>query len=103
MGSGVRIPPDRPSLSDSFMKRLLTIKVRCNRPIPVYYINQLGSIWLFHEQASKGDIPAGFIPCDGREIDEEKYPELYRRLSLYGGYTNEEGKITLPDLRGRKP
>lgn len=41
----------------------------------------------------------GWLLCDGRDLEIDKYPELYSRLqSTYG---SENGLFTLPDARGR--
>lgn len=43
--------------------------------------------------------PAGFLPCDGRELSKSLYPELYK---LIKGTWGETGKsFFLPDLRGQ--
>src|SRR5215475_8539475 len=43
--------------------------------------------------------PAGWILCDGREVKEADYPQLYAAIGdLWGA--SAPGKFKLPDLRG---
>ncbi len=47
----------------------------------------------------KKDIPKGWMVCDGRELEIQKYPKLYKVLGeLYGKAS--KGKFRLPDYRG---
>ncbi|MBM4394458.1 MAG: tail fiber protein [Deltaproteobacteria bacterium] len=46
-----------------------------------------------------GDVPAGWLPCDGRELSTTAYPALYAVIGeTFGGGA---GTFNLPDLRGR--
>lgn len=48
------------------------------------------------------EIPDGWLPCDGREVELELYPLLYRVIgNMYGGA--RPGLFMLPDLRNRFP
>ena len=46
------------------------------------------------------DVPANFLVCDGSQILQASYPELYARLGDTWG-TADAGKFRLPDMRGR--
>ncbi len=45
-------------------------------------------------------IPAGWLPCDGRSIEIEIYPELYCAIGSYFGREGDKC-FRVPDLRGR--
>lgn len=47
-------------------------------------------------------VPVGWLLCDGQVVNEEDYPELGAVLGNLWGVT-EEGRVKLPDLRGRFP
>lgn len=48
---------------------------------------------------SSENVPAGFMPCDGRELSKSRYPELY---ALIGGTWGESStSFYLPDLQGQ--
>lgn len=58
----------------------------------------LGQIFLF----SFNYAPAGWLPCDGRELLISEYSNLYSLIgTTYGG--NGSTNFRLPDLRGRVP
>lgn len=55
-------------------------------------------------------VPEGYLPCDGRELPETEYPELFAAIGTTfneawcaAGYEYEtrEGYFRIPDLRGR--
>ena len=44
--------------------------------------------------------PAGWLPCDGRELNKSQFPGLFAAIgTIYGG--DGVNKFRLPDLRGR--
>jgi hypothetical protein len=43
--------------------------------------------------------PVGWVPCDGRLMDREGYPELYSVLQ--DSYGEEAAGFRVPDLRGK--
>lgn len=46
------------------------------------------------------ECPKGFLPCDGREVLQSMYPELYEVIrNNYGKPQNAQGFL-IPDLRG---
>lgn len=58
---------------------------------------EVGSVFLF---AGGGDIPARCLECDGSQVSQAEYPELYAAIGdLYG--EADPGYFRLPDLRGR--
>ena len=57
----------------------------------------IGEIILF----SGKTIPEGFMPCDGRLLEVQKWQALYSIIgNIYGG---DNRKFALPDLRSRIP
>jgi len=47
-----------------------------------------------------GDVPGGWLPCEGQKLSVDDYPGLYSSLgTIYGGDGIES--FGLPDLRGR--
>ena len=45
------------------------------------------------------NLPNGYLPCDGREVDQSDYPDLFAAIgSLYG--TSTGGKFKLPNFQG---
>lgn len=45
-------------------------------------------------------VPEGWLPCDGRTLDAEDYPELFNAIDFtFGG--NGKTEFVIPDLRGR--
>lgn len=60
-----------------------------NRTIPV------GTIIIY----SSPSCPDGYLPCDGREIPQSLYPELYKVIgNTFGGNSKT---FCLPDLQGK--
>ncbi len=60
----------------------------------------IGDILLY----AGGNVPYGFLLCDGSEVEKTKYPDLYDIIgTTYNGSTALAGVNTfrLPDLRGR--
>jgi len=52
------------------------------------------------------NVPYGYLLCDGSEIEQKKYPQLYDIIgTTYNGSAilNGVGTFRLPDLRGRFP
>lgn len=47
------------------------------------------------------NIPEGWMLCDGRELSQTEYPELYNILQANFGTSTTSGYFKLPDLRGR--
>jgi hypothetical protein len=46
-----------------------------------------------------GSAPSGYLLCDGREVNQSDYPDLFAAIgSLYG--TASGGKFKVPDFRG---
>lgn len=65
----------------------------------------VGTIMVFAGDASK--VPAGWLLCDGRELNSSDYPSLFGVIgSSWGGSISKGGlpgittKFNLPDLRG---
>lgn len=48
-----------------------------------------------------GNIPAGFLHCDGRLLDTSQYSDLYVAIGNNFGNSPPNGQFYLPDLRGR--
>jgi microcystin-dependent protein len=43
--------------------------------------------------------PRGYLPCDGRDVEVSRYPDLFAAIgTIYGG--NASSRFKLPDLRG---
>jgi len=49
------------------------------------------------------DIPSGYLLCDGSEIAQGIYPELFTRIGYTYGTGVNPSTFKLPDLRGRFP
>ena len=50
------------------------------------------------------NVPAGYLLCDGSEVEKAKYSKLYDVLgNTYGTPTRGVNTFVLPDLRGRFP
>jgi len=47
-----------------------------------------------------GNIPAGFLPCDGSEVDRTTYAKLYSAIGDSWGSGNGTTTFNTPDLRG---
>lgn len=45
------------------------------------------------------DIPRGYLLCNGQELEQTAYPELYAALG--SAFLTTSGKFKIPDLRGR--
>jgi microcystin-dependent protein len=45
-------------------------------------------------------VPAGWLLCDGREVNRSDYPALYAVIGTAWGYGNNSTTFNLPDLRG---
>ena len=50
---------------------------------------------------SASNIPAGWLPCDGRQLGQTQYPELYAAVGTSFGVQPPAGQFFIPDLRGR--
>lgn len=50
---------------------------------------------------SASDIPAGWLPCDGRLLSQTQYAELYAAIGTSFGAQPPAGQFYIPDLRGR--
>jgi len=48
-------------------------------------------------------VPDGWLECDGREVSEEAYPDLFAALGTAWGPGSSGDTFNLPDLRGRVP
>jgi len=49
-----------------------------------------------------GDLPEGFLECDGAEYDQDAYPDLYAIIGdTFGNPAG--GNFCVPDLRSRMP
>ncbi len=46
-------------------------------------------------------LPAGWLPCDGREVDRSKYATLFSMIGGTFGWGNQLTTFNLPDARGR--
>ncbi|MGA2217309.1 MAG: phage tail protein [Terracidiphilus sp.] len=46
-------------------------------------------------------VPAGWLPCDGRQVSQETYSKLYGVIGLNFGDNPISGNFYLPDLQGR--
>jgi microcystin-dependent protein len=44
---------------------------------------------------------AGWLPCDGRSLSMDAFPELWETIGTVWGVQPDQGKFNLPDLRGR--
>ncbi len=57
------------------------------------------TVYVGEVRAFTGDLPDGWLPCDGRLLNVEQNVVLFSLLGYeYGGGTNT---FALPDLRGR--
>jgi microcystin-dependent protein len=45
-------------------------------------------------------VPAGFLPCDGRQVSRSQFPALFAAIGTRFGGTAQPN-FALPDLRGR--
>jgi microcystin-dependent protein len=45
-------------------------------------------------------IPAGWILCDGREVNRSEYANLYAAIGTIWGHGNNSTTFNLPDMRG---
>lgn len=50
---------------------------------------------------SESNIPAGWLPCDGRQLSEAQYADLYAAIGTNFGAQPPAGQFFIPDLRGR--
>lgn len=48
-------------------------------------------------------LPAGYVECNGAEVNAVDYPRLAALLGNSYGNPSAEGKVKLPDFRGRVP
>lgn len=48
-------------------------------------------------------VPEGWLECDGQELSEAAYPDLFAAIGTTWGDGNGEGAFNVPDLRGRVP
>jgi len=53
--------------------------------------------------ASFSDIPSGYLLCDGSEVAQGLYPQLYNTIGTTYGTGINPNTFKLPDLRGRFP
>ncbi len=51
--------------------------------------------------AADVDEPLGYLPCDGREVSRETYPDLYTAIGDAWGAGDGSTTFNVPDLRGR--
>jgi microcystin-dependent protein len=73
-------------------------------------VNALANV-LAYSQAFVGDYKysarqsdfEGWIKCDGRALDKERYRQLYEVIGDAFGETEGENEFLLPDFRGRVP
>jgi microcystin-dependent protein len=49
------------------------------------------------------DQPAGYLPCDGREVSRNEYADLFAAIGTLWGAGDGTNTFNLPDLRGRVP
>lgn len=47
------------------------------------------------------EVPPGWLLCDGSQVSQSKYPNLYQAIGQNFGQNPGEGVFYLPDLRGR--
>jgi microcystin-dependent protein len=58
------------------------------------------TVYVGEVRAFTGDLPQGWLPCDGRELNVNSNAVLFSLLGYaYGG--NGTSTFALPDLRGR--
>jgi microcystin-dependent protein len=58
------------------------------------------TVYLGEIRAFAGDLPPGWLPCDGRLLSIDQNPATYAVIgTAYGG--NGTTTFALPDLRGR--
>ena len=58
------------------------------------------TVYLGEIRAFAGDLPPGWLPCDGRLLSIDQNPATYTVIgTTYGG--NGTTTFALPDLRGR--
>lgn len=57
----------------------------------------VGSIMCFPYQK----YPSGYLPCDGREVLINQYPDLYHLIGNSFGTPEEKNCFRLPDLQGQ--
>lgn len=70
------------------------------RKILIEMMNSLTPIGCVQMYASTY-IPEGWMLCDGRELSQTEYPELFNLLQDNFGIATTSGFFKLPDLRGR--
>jgi microcystin-dependent protein len=47
------------------------------------------------------NLPAGWLPCDGRSLSRNAYANLYSAIGTNFGMNPPPGEFYIPDLRGR--
>lgn len=60
---------------------------------------EVGQIILW--AGSLSNIPPGYLNCDGTQIAQSDYPELWKTIGTSFGGNPSPGNFYLPDLRGR--
>jgi hypothetical protein len=88
-------PPVVPSITMLHAIKCDEIKTAEVEAVPV------GSVMAFTGDESK--LPAGFVPCDGRELKSADYPALHKAIAGSWGEDKARGVFTVPDMRGRTP
>jgi microcystin-dependent protein len=48
-----------------------------------------------------GEIPDGYLPCDGRQVSRTQFASLFAKIGIAHGAGNGTTTFHLPDLRGR--
>jgi microcystin-dependent protein len=48
-----------------------------------------------------GEIPDGYLPCDGRQVSRTQFANLFAKIGIAHGAGNGTTTFHLPDLRGR--
>ena len=61
--------------------------------------NMVGSIIMF--AGASTDIPTGWLLCDGSEMLQTSFPELYALIGTTYGSASRSGCFVLPDLQDK--
>lgn len=62
----------------------------------------LGMVQFWAGSTAAGSIPEGYMLCEGQQLRQTEYPELYKVIgSLHNATGTQSGFFCLPDLRSR--
>lgn len=73
--------------------------IRDERLSAIY--NSVGIVTMFVGTTS--DVPPGWLLCDGSEVLQSAYPDLYTLIGTTFGTASKSGYFVLPDFDNRVP